>query len=164
MRTARTVMVTGWTTNRPTGLPIPAMIVPAMIAVVVGEASDPAVMRAEETRVRTGADSSVAGRRQVRDRRDRMRMAAAILRMILGNRVSMTTTTRARNMALHRLIRLMIRERHVACVRPHDVGQTRDLEIRRMLADRSGHPPTLHATAAATRVAIVDVVATGQMV
>ncbi len=82
----------------------------------------------------------------------------------MGNRVSMTTTTRARNMALHRLIRLMIRERRAVCARRHDVGQTRDLEIRRMMAGRGGHPPTLHATAAATRVAIVDVAATGQMV
>ncbi len=110
-------------------------------------------------RVQTGADSSVADRTQVRDR---MRMAA-IPRMIMGNRAPMTTTTRARNMALRRQIRLMIHGRRAVCARRHDVGQTRDLEIRRMMAGRGGHPPTLHAAAAAMRVAIVDVAATDQM-
>ena len=148
-------MATGWTTNPPTGLPIPAMI-----AVVAGEANEPAVMMAKEMRVQTGADSSVAGRRQVRDR---MRQAA-ILRMIMGNRAPMTTTMRARNMALHRPIRLMIHGRRAVCARRHDVGQTRDPGIRRMMAGRGGHPPTLHAAAVATRVAIVGEAPTGQMV
>ncbi len=148
-------MATSWTTNPPTDPPIPAMI-----AVVVGEVSDPTVMMVEVMRVQTGAGSSAAGRMQVRDR---MPMAA-ILRMIMGNLVSMTTTTRARNMALHRLIRLMIRGRRAVCARRHNVGQTRYLEIRRMMAGRGGHPPTLHAAAAATKVAIVDAAPTGQMV
>ena len=64
-------------------------------------------------RVQTGADSSVADRTQVRDR---MRMAA-IPRMIMGNRAPMTTTTRARNMALRRQIRLMIHWRRAVCAR-----------------------------------------------
>jgi hypothetical protein len=148
-------MGTSQTTNPPTGLPIPAMI-----AVVAGEVSDQAVMMAEETRIQTGAGSSAAGRTQARD----LMPVATIPRMIMGNRVSMTMTMRARNMALHRPIRLMIRGRRAVCARRHDVGQTRDPGIRRMMAGRGGHPPTLHAAAVATRVAIVGEAPTGQMV
>jgi hypothetical protein len=131
-----------------------------MIAVVAGEVSDQAVMMAEETRIQTGAGSSAAGRTQARNRMP----VAAIPRMIMGNRAPMTTTMRARNMALHRPIRLMIHGRRAVCARRHDVGQTRDPGIRRMMAGRGGHPPTLHAAAVATRVAIVGEAPTGQMV